>query len=162
MFVTFLCVCVCVCLSVCRNMHFLCVFSFSSLSSASAIVEIDELPGACCPPAAEPPRKQICRRRLQAVMSQSTSVLHLQVKTGAGKHRKQQRKLTDKKSNLPTRAGVWRVSRSSLFEDATAYLHGDVVKCVMLTSQVPVTSCVPITLYEVFITALSGAIDRIF
>ena len=39
-------------------------FSFSSLSSASAIVEIDELPGACCSPAAEPPRKQICRRRL--------------------------------------------------------------------------------------------------
>ena len=33
-------------LSLSRNMHFLVFFSFSSLSSASAIVEIDELPGA--------------------------------------------------------------------------------------------------------------------
>ena len=51
-------------LSLSRNMRFLFFFSFSSLSSASAIVEIDEQLGACCSPAAEPPRKQICRRRL--------------------------------------------------------------------------------------------------
>ena len=48
-------------LETCTSFFF---FSFSSLSSASAIVEIDELLGACCSPAAEPPRKQICRRRL--------------------------------------------------------------------------------------------------
>ena len=41
LFVTFLSLS----LSLSRNMHFLFFFSFSSLSSASAIVEIDELPG---------------------------------------------------------------------------------------------------------------------
>ena len=44
-------------------------------------------------------------------------------------------------------------------EDATAHLHGDLGKCVILTSRGPVTSFLPITLYEVFITALSGAVD---
>ena len=48
-------------LETCTSFFF---YSFSSLSSASAIIEIDELFGACCSPAAEPPRKQICRRRL--------------------------------------------------------------------------------------------------
>ena len=43
--------------------------------------------------------------------------------------------------------------------DATAHLHGDLGKCVILTSRGPVTSFLPITLYEVFITALSGAVD---
>ena len=43
--------------------------------------------------------------------------------------------------------------------DATAQLHGDLGKCVILTSRGPVTSFLPITLYEVFITALSGAVD---
>ena len=43
--------------------------------------------------------------------------------------------------------------------DATAHLHGDFGKCAILTSRGPVTSFLPITLYEVFITALSGAVD---
>ena len=63
---------------------------------------------------------------------------------------------------MPTRAGVWRLSLFQVFEDATADLHGDLGNCVILTSRVPVTSFLPITLYEVFITALSGAVDRIF
>ena len=32
---------------------------------------------------------------------------------------------------------------------------------MILTSRVPLTSFLPITLFEVFITALSGAVDRI-
>ena len=63
------------------------------------------------------------------------------------------------KRNCPPCAGVWRLS---LFEYATADLHGDLGNCVILTSRVPVTSFLPITLYEVFISALSGAVDRIF
>ena len=95
----------------------------------------------------------------------STSVLYLQTKTGVRQERKL-KLLKKKKKNrktakrkLPTRAGVRRLS---LFEDATADLHGDLGNCVILTSRVPVTSFLLITLYEVFITALSGAVDRFF
>ena len=42
---------------------------------------------------------------------------------------------------------------------ATAHLHGDLGKCAILTSRGPVTSFLPITLYKVFITALTGAVD---
>ena len=92
----------------------------------------------------------------------STSVLHLQTKTGV-----RQEKETEKKKNRKTGEGNCPPARESgrrlsLFEDATAYLHGDLEKCVILTSRVLVTSFLPITLYEVFITALSGAVDRIF
>ena len=43
--------------------------------------------------------------------------------------------------------------------DETTHLHGDLGKCVILTSRGPVTSFLPITLYEVFITALSGSVE---
>ena len=90
----------------------------------------------------------------------STSVLYLQTKTGVRQEKETEKKKTGPlKRKLPTRGGVWRLL---LFEDATAYLHGDLGKCVILTSRVPVTSFLPITLYEVFMTALSGAVDRIF
>ena len=93
----------------------------------------------------------------------STSVLHLQTKTGVRQEKETEKKNRKTgKGNCPcTRAGVWRLS-PLLFEDATAYLHGDLGKCVILTSRVPVTSFLPITLHEGFITALSGAVDRIF
>ena len=63
----------------------------------------------------------------------STSVLHLQTKTGVRqeKETEKKKKKKDRKRKLPTRAGVWRLL---LFEDATAYLHGDLGKCVILTS----------------------------
>ena len=94
----------------------------------------------------------------------STSVLHLQTKTGVSKKKKlkllkKRKEKKGRKRKLPTRAGVWRLS---LFEDATADLHVDLGNCVIFTSRVPVTSFLPITLYEDFITALSGAVDRIF
>ena len=40
--------------------------------------------------------------------------------------------------------------------DVTAHFHGEIGKCTIM-SQGPVTSFLPITFYEVFITALSGA-----
>ena len=65
------------------------------------------------------------------------------------------RKNQETGNGLPARHSV--ASRSQI--DAIAHLHGDLGKCVILTSRGPVTSFLPITLYEVFITALSGAVD---
>ena len=63
--------------------------------------------------------------------------------------------MREEKETARPRGSLAHGPRSS--SDATAHLHGDLAKCVILTSRGPVTSFLPITLYEVFITALSGS-----
>ena len=90
----------------------------------------------------------------------SKSVLHLQTKTGVRQKKETEKKIERQEKETAHPRGS--LASLAVFEDATADLHGDLGKCVILTSRVPVTSFLPITLYEVFITALSGAVDRIF
>ena len=97
-------------------------------------------------------RKGNCSRNLS--ISKRKKERNSETGKGWGTVRKMPRK---SKRSVRIRAGLCRVSLSAA--DAIAHLHGDFGKCAILTSRGPVTSFLPITLYEVFITALSGAVD---
>ena len=108
-------------------------------------------------PVHEHKQKEKCdkKRKLKPLNLKKKRKKERNGETGKGQGTVRKKTKKQDRNGPPARHSV--ASRSQI--DATAHLHGDLGKCVILTSRGPVTSFLPITLYEVFITALSGAVD---